>query len=276
MSEKIIITVAVTGSRPKKEDNPAVPYAPKEIIEAAVKCYKAGAAIAHIHVREPKTGRPAFKIKLFKEVLEGIREQCDMIVNLSTSGLFLKGPNVTSLRLGPIYLKPDICSLDIGSLNFQDRVFINPPQWSEAAAKCMKEHGVKPEIEVFDTGHISQAIDLIEKGLIAKPPYFQLCMGVPWGIEATPENLVFMKNKLPQGAIWSVLGIGGAEFPMIELAMSLGGHVRVGFEDNICSRKGVLAKSNAELVEMAANLALRYGREPASSSEARRILKLDS
>ncbi len=275
MNKKIIITVAVTGSRPTKEMNPAVPYTPKEIIEAAVECHGAGAAITHIHVRNPKTGKPDFKIKLFREVLEGIRERCDMIVNLSTSGLFLKGRDIISKRLGPISMKPEICSLDIGSLNFQDRVFINHPYWSELAARCMQQERVKPEIEVFDTGHIFQAIDLIKLGIIDEPSFFQLCMGVKWGIEASEENLLFMKKKLPAGAVWSVLGIGKYQLPMITLAMDLGGHVRVGFEDNIYLKQGVLAKSNAELVEMAINLALRHGREIATPAEARRILRIN-
>ena len=272
--EKIIITAAVTGSRPTKEMNPAVPYTPKEIIKAAVDCYKAGAAIAHIHVRDPKTGRPDFKIELFKEVLEGIRKRCDMLVNLTTSGLFLEGPDVISRRFQPIYLKPEICSLDVGSMNFQDKVFINPPQWSEMAAMRMKQNGVKPEIEVFDIGHISQTIGLIQKGLIVEPPYFQLCMGIKWGIEATDKNLLFMLDKLPIGAIWSVLGVGKAQFPMINLAICLGGHIRVGFEDNIYLEKGVLAKSNAEIVETVVNSAKSLGREPATSDEARQILEL--
>jgi len=147
MEKKIIITVAVTGSRPTKEMNPAVPYTPKEIADAAVQYHKAGAAIVHIHVRDPKTGRPDFKIELFKEVLDGIRQRCDMMVNLTTNGLFLKGPDVISQRLQPVLLKPDLCSLDLGSINFRDRVFINPPEWAEAAAKCMRDNGVKPELD---------------------------------------------------------------------------------------------------------------------------------
>jgi len=274
MGEKIIITVAVTGSRPTKEMNPAVPYSPKEIIESAVDSYKAGAAIAHIHVRDPKTGKPDFKIEFFKEVLEGIRERCDMLVNLTTSGLFLEGSEVIQQRLQPVNLKPDLCSLDIGSLNFQDRVFVNSPLWGETAAKYMKEKGVKPEIEVFDVGHIYQAIDLIRKGWIDDPPYFQLCMGVKWGISASPENLIFMKNKLPKNALWSVLGIGKDQLPMITMGIILGGNIRVGFEDNIYLSKGRLASSNAQMVEAAAQLALRLGREIANPIEARKILNL--
>lgn len=272
MEKKIIITVAVTGSRPTKKMNPVVPYSPKEIIEAAVECHKAGAAIAHIHVRDPKTGKPEFKVELFKEVLDGIQERCNMIVNLTTSGLFLEGRDIISQRLRPIYLKPDICSFDLGSLNFQDRAFINPPQWGEAAAKCMQENGVKPEIEVFDVGHIYQAYDLIQKGFIDNPPYFQLCMAVKWGMEASPENLLFMMNKLPSNALWSVLGVAKAQLPMITMGILLGGHIRVGFEDNIYLEKGVLAKSNAQMVEMAVDLAERLRRQVATSNESRRIL----
>ena len=269
---KIIITAAVTGSGPTKEMNPAVPYTPEEIIDAAVECHKAGAAIAHIHVRDPKTGKPDFKVELFKEILEGIRQRCDMLVNLTTSGLNLEGPDVIERRLTPVSLKPDLCSLDVGSINFQDKVFINSPQWAEAAAKSMRENGVKPELEVFDSGHISQAVDLIQKRLIDNPPWFQICMGVKWGIEASEENLLFMKNKLPENAVWSVLGIGKAQLPMITSAIKIGGHVRVGFEDNIYLEKGVLAKSNAQFVEMAVNLSKQFGRKPATPDETRTIL----
>jgi len=272
MEKEMIITAALVGSRPTKKMNPAVPYSPKEITDAAVECYKAGAAIAHIHVRDPMTGANEFKMEYFKEILDGIREKCDMIVNLTTTASHLQGPDVGKRRLGPVFLKPDMCSFDLGSVNFSDRVFLNPPDWAEEAAKCMKENDVKPEIEVFDTGHISQAIDLIQKGLIKSPPYFQICMGVKWGIEASAENLLFMKSKLPSGAVWSVLGVGKAQLPMITMAMILGGNVRVGFEDNIYLKQGVLASSNAQMVEMAVDLAERLGRQVVTPKEARRIL----
>jgi len=272
MNKKIIITVAVTGSFPTKEMNPAVPYSPKEIAEAAVDSYKAGAAIVHVHVRDPKTGKPDFRIELFQEVLNRIRDACDMVINLTTSGFWLTGPDIMQKRLGPVYLKPDICSLDLGSMNFKDRVFNNPPQWSETAAKCMQENSVKPEIEVFEPGHIRQAVNLINKGLIDAPPYFQLCMGVQWGIEATAESFLFMKSQLPDEALWSVLGIGKDQLTMVTLGILLGGHVRVGFEDNLYLSKGVLAKSNAQMVERVADLAERLGRNIATANEARRIL----
>ncbi len=277
MARKVMITVAVSGSRPTKEMNPAVPYTPGEIIEAALESYKAGAAIVHVHVRDPKTGVPVYRAELYKEVLEGIRRKCDMIVNLTTSGLFLAGEKEEegiARRLQPVLLKPELCSFDLGSMNFHDRVFVNPPNWAEAATRCMRENEVKPEIEVFDVGHIYQALDLIKRKLIDPPPYFQLCMGVRWGMEGTAENLVFMKSKLPSEAIWSALGVARAQLPMITMATLMGGNVRVGFEDNLFLKQGVLAASNAQLVEMAKDMVERLGYEVAKPGEARRILGL--
>jgi len=164
MEKKIIITVAVTGSFPTKEMNPAVPYTPREIADAAVESAKAGAAIAHIHVRDPQTGAPEFKRGLFKEVLDRIRQSSDMIVNLTTSGLRLKGPDITTQRLEPVHLRPDMCSLDLGSMNFQDMVFDNPPQWSQEATRCMQKNRVKPEIEVL-MWVISHRLQTLSKGV---------------------------------------------------------------------------------------------------------------
>jgi 3-keto-5-aminohexanoate cleavage enzyme len=277
MARKIMITVAVSGSRPTKEMNPAVPYTPSEIIDAALESYRAGAAIVHVHVRDPKTGVPVYRADLYKEVLEGIRRKCDMIVNLTTSGLFLAGEKEEegiARRLQPVLLKPELCSFDLGSMNFHDRVFVNPPNWAEAATRSMRENGVKPEIEVFDVGHIYQALDLIKRGLIDPPPYFQLCMGVRWGMEATPENLLFMKSKLPSGVLWSALGVAKAQLPIITMAILMGGNVRVGFEDNLFLKQGVLATSNAQLVEMAKDMVERLGYEAANPGEARRLLGL--
>ena len=271
---KTIITAAVTGSMPTKEINPAVPYTPEEIAREAIECYQSGAAIAHIHVRNPKTGEPDSSIELFREVVDRIRYECDMLINLTTSGLNIEDTNVIEKRLEPVTLKPEICSLDIGSLNFPHRAFVNSPEWGKSAAIRMRESGVKPEIEVFDTGHIRQAIHWIEEGLIDHPPYFQLCMGVGWGVEATPENLLFMKNNLPPDIPWSVLGVGRTQLPMITLGILLGGNIRVGFEDNVYLRKGVLAKSNAQMVEMAVKLVDHLQREVATTNDARRILGL--
>lgn len=274
--DKVIITVAVTGSRPTKEINPAVPYTPEEIAQSALDAWRAGAAIAHIHVRDPQTGEPLHELELFREVVESIRGESDMLLNLTTSGLFISGDRreVIEKRLEPLSLKPELCSLDIGSMNFQDRVFANPPDWGVEAATRMQATGIKPEIEVFDTGHIAETIDLIEKGLIDDPPWFQLCMGVKWGIPGTIENLKFMRSKLPDNAQWSALGVGRVQDAIISEAIQIGGHVRVGLEDNVYLKKGVLAQSNAELVEKAVSLVHKNGCEVANPDEARKMLRI--
>jgi 3-keto-5-aminohexanoate cleavage enzyme len=269
--DKVIITAAITGSRPTKEMNPAVPYTPEEIASSAIACYHAGAAIAHIHVRDPLTGAPSSDLDLFREVVERIRSECDMLLNLTTSGLHIQDEDQ---RLLPVELKPDICSLDIGSVNFQNAAFVNPPDWGIHAAQSMRRAGVKPEIEVFEPGHISQAMDLLEKDLFLDPPLFQLCMGVKWGIEATLENLLFMKGKLPAHAKWSVLGAGSSQLPMITMGILLGGNIRVGFEDSLHVRRGVLAESNAELVSNAVDLVHVLQNEVASVAEARDQLNI--
>ncbi len=276
MPEKVIITAAITGSAPTKEQNPAVPYTPKEIAESAIECWREGAAIVHIHVRDPQTGDANSDVELFREVVERIRDHSDILINLTTSGFHLRGraEDQLEIRLAPLALGPNICSLDVGTLNFRGGVFVNSPEWGVLAAKRMREYGVKPEIEVFDLGHISQAIDLIEQGLIESPPYFQLCMGVKWGIEANIENLLFMKSKLPSNAKWSVLGVGKTQLPMIAMGILLGGNIRVGFEDNLYLSKGVLAESNAQFVKNAVKLVQQLQREVASPNEARRILEI--
>ena len=271
---KVILTAAVVGSHPTRAMHPAVPYTPAEIADAVVESHEAGAAVAHVHVREPETGAPSHRPELFEEVVERVRARCDVLLNLTTSGLHLEGDDVTARRLAPVALRPELASLDIGSVNFRDRPFVNPPSFAEEAARQMQAHGVKPEIEVFDLGHIAQARALIEAGLVDDPPYFQLCMGVGWGIPATPEHLLAMHRSLPDGAVWSVLGVGRSQLPMITMGVLLGGHVRVGFEDNLYLRKGVLAPSNAELVEQAARLVRTLQREVATPEEARAMLGL--
>ena len=270
--EKTIVSVAVVGSAPTREMNPAVPYTPKEIAEAAIECSQAGAAITHIHVRDLETGIVCSRLELFAEVVDRIRQECDILINLTTSGGNIPGKNIIEERLEPVTLKPEICSLDVGSMNFGEGMFLNPPEWGRAAAQRMREHGVKPEIEVFDAGHMRQARHLINEGLFDEPPFVQLCMGAGWGIEATPENLLFMKNLLPPDIPWSVLGVGRTQLPMITMGIILGGHIRVGFEDNIYLRRGVLLESNAQMVEVAVNLVEQLQREVATPSEARRIL----
>ena len=273
---KTIVSVAVVGSGPTKEMNPAVPYTPKDIAQAAIESSRAGAAIAHIHVRDPETGIVCSRLELFAEVVDRIRQESDILINLTTSGGNIPGKNIIEERLEPVTLKPEICSLDVGSLNFGDRMFLNPPEWGRAAAQRMREQGVKPEIEVFDAGHIRQAIHLISEGLFEDPPYIQLCMGAGWGIEATPDNMLFMKNLLPPDIPWSVMGVGRTQLPMITMGIILGGHIRVGFEDNIYLRRGVLLKSNAQMVEVAVNLVQQLQGEVATPSDAREILGIEN
>jgi 3-keto-5-aminohexanoate cleavage enzyme len=274
--DKVIITVAVVGSRPTRENCPSLPYTPEEIAQSALEAWRAGAAMAHIHVRDPKTGEPSHQLELFREVVERIRGESDMLLNLTTSGFHISGDaeEVVEKRLEPLSLKPEMCSLDIGSMNFFDRVFLNPPTWGQVAAQRLQAAGVKPEIEVFDTGHIAQAIDLITRGLIDPPPWFQLCMGIKWGIPATEENLKFMVGQLPTEARWSVLGVGKHQGAMLAQAVQMGGNIRVGFEDNLYLKKGVLAKGNAELVEMAVALVHEHGRQVAAPDEARKMLRI--
>jgi len=273
--DKLIITAALTGASPTKEQNPHVPYSPAEIAAEAWRCCQAGAAIVHIHVRDPQSGKPAFERALFAEVVDRIRGETDLLINLTTSAFNLTGPDVGRRRLMPLEMKPDLCSLDVGSLNFREgRVFVNPPDWVETAAVAMREAGVKPELEVFDLGHIRQAADLLRQGLLDPPAYFQLCLGVPWGIYGDLEGLLAMKNRLPEESQWSVMAVGPLQLPLTTHALLLGGHVRVGFEDNLYLSRGVKADSNARFVERAVALAGLLGREVASCSEARRSLNI--
>jgi 3-keto-5-aminohexanoate cleavage enzyme len=275
--DKLIITVAVTGSWPTREMNPNIPYTPREIAESAIESWKGGAAIAHIHVRDPQTGKPSKDINHFREVVDRIRSKSDMIINLTTSSRGIAGVSeeqVMKKRVEPLELRPEICSLDVGTMNFGPEVFLNPPKWGEFGAKKMVEKGIKPEIEVFDAGHVETAKRLIDKGLIGDPPWFQLCLGVVGGIAATPKNLVYLREILPTNALWSVLGIGKYEFSMISISMIMGGHIRVGFEDNIYLSRGVLAKSNAELVDKAVKLANMFDRDIADCEETRKILHI--
>ena len=272
--DKLIITAAVSGSAPTKQQNPNVPYAPEEIANEALAAWRAGAAIAHIHARDPDTGVPVTRLDLLSEVTERIRSESDLIINLTTSGFHLAGPDVDEVRLLPLELKPDLCSLDVGSLNFRDGVFVNSAAWGEAAAERMRDAGVKPEIEVFDIGHIRQATNLTDRGLVDDPPWLQLCLGISWGIEATVESLLDMAHRLPDRAKWSVLAPAADQLPITTHAMLMGGHVRVGFEDNIYLQRGVKADSNAQFVERTVTIARSLLREVATCDEARTILGL--
>jgi 3-keto-5-aminohexanoate cleavage enzyme len=275
--EKLIITVAVTGSGPTKKMNPNVPYSPEEIADEIVRAYEAGASISHVHVREPQTGAPSFKLDYFREVRDRVRSRCDILLNFTTSGVNIaKDEKFLETRLGSISLDPDICSLDLGSKNYRSGVSINPPEWGPLCARVARERRVKPEMEMFDTGHFQHAYNLIEGGL-ADPPYlFQLCLGVSGGTEADLKTFLFMTERLPAiDVVGGAMGVGAAEFPVATLSILQGGHARVGFEDNIYLSRGVLARSNAELVEKVVRIARELGREIGRPDDARRILKVE-
>ncbi len=271
--DKLIITAAVTGSGPTRENNPNVPYTPAEIADEIIRSCEAGASMAHVHVRDPKTGAPSFELDYFREVRDRVRSRCKILLNFTTSAANITGDNLIERRLGTTTLGPELCTLDVGSMNFQNRVFLNPPEWGPIGARVARERGVKPELECFDAGHVRIAMSLIEQGLVNPPYLFQICLGVMGGMDAGIRQFLFMRDLLPtKDVIWTTLGIGRHQFSMVTHSILNGGHARVGFEDNVYLSKGVLAKSNAELVEKVVRLAKELGREIAQPDEARQML----
>src|SRR6476469_2524586 len=270
MQRKVMISCAVTGSADTPARNPAVPVTPVAIAASAIDAAKAGAAVVHIHVRDPKTTKPSMDGALYREVVERIRASgTDVLINLTTGpgARFEHDPNdpskpgpASTLR-GPedrvrhvVELRPDICSLDMGSLNMGSRVFINTPAHLQTMAVAIREAGVLPELEVFETGHLLLAKKFIESGHVKGPGMFQICLGIAWGQPATPEAMMYMRNLLPAGSPWFAFGISLHQFPMVAQTVLLGGHVRVGLEDNLYLERGKLAPSNAALVEKAAHI----------------------
>ncbi len=271
--EKLIISVGVTGSRITRQQTPYIPITPEEIARSGIEAWKAGASILHIHVRDPKTGLGAQDGALFKEVVDRIRAETDAILCLTTSGI--PGRNLEFReRLVPLVLRPEMVSFDAGSINMRESVFLNPPEFLELLARETLAKGIKPELEVFEAGMVDTCIRFMEKGLLKPPLHFQFVLGVVGGMSATAKSLLHLSEIIPQGSTWSVIGIGPGQLPMAMIAMTMGGHVRVGLEDNIYYSKGVLAKTNAELVERIVRMAKEFGREIASPSEARKILSL--
>jgi len=277
MQRKVIISCAVTGSADSPAKNPAVPVTPEEIARSSIEAARAGAAVVHIHVRDPKTTRPSMDEALYREVVERIRaSDCDVLINLTTGpgARFVPGAQ-DPLTPGPgtnlkppqervrhvVELRPDICSLDMGSFNMGGRVFVNTPEHLQTMAVAIRDAGVLPELEVFETGHL----------LLAKR-MFQICLGIAWGQPATPEAMAYMRNLLPAASPWFAFGISLHQFPMVAQAVLLGGHVRVGLEDNLYLEKGKLAPSNAALVEKAARIIEILGDGVASAADAREIL----
>ncbi|NKB76204.1 MAG: 3-keto-5-aminohexanoate cleavage protein [Gammaproteobacteria bacterium] len=287
MSQPVILTCAVTGGHNNQNKHPNYPITPKQIAEDCVSAGKAGAAIAHIHVRDPDTGMRSGDLALFEEVCDRIKASgSDILINLTTSegARFnpgkekpgVGGPGTTLIspldRLTHIeVLRPDICTLDVGTFNFGETIFVNTPEHLRIMATRIKELGVKPEMEVFEPGHIMFAHSLIEQGYIEGLPMFQLCLGIPHASPATPEILSVMKNLLPKDSNWSAFGISRWQFSIVAQAASQLGNCRVGLEDNLYMNKGEFA-SNVQLVERAVRIIREIGREPATPDQAAQIL----
>jgi uncharacterized protein (DUF849 family) len=285
-----ILSCAVTGNITTRAQHPALPVTPQEIADACVDAAKAGAAIAHIHVRDPATGAPSMALALYREVVERIRGSgVDVLINLTTGpgGRFVpsaEDPKVAApgtTLLPPdrrvehiVALRPDICSLDLNTMWSGSSVVINTPANVARMAQLIGEAGVKPELEVFDSGDIHLAHKLLEDGALAGPALFQIVLGVRYGFASTPATLAYARSLLPADAHWAAFGIGRMEFPMLAQAFLLGGHVRVGLEDNIYIAKGKLAPSNAALCEKAVRIIRDLGGEVATADEARAILGL--
>ncbi|WP_250475832.1 3-keto-5-aminohexanoate cleavage protein [Caballeronia sp. GAFFF1] len=292
MNYEVIVTCAVTGAGDTTNRHPAIPVTPKEIADAAIEAARAGATVAHCHVRDPRTGRGSRDPALYREVVDRIRSSdVDVIINLTAGmgGDLEIGPGEEPMRFGKgtdlvggltrlahvEELLPEICTLDCGTLNFGDGdyIYVSTPAQLRAGAKRIQELGVKPELEIFDTGHLWFANQLLKEGLLDAPPLFQLCMGIPWGAPPDTGTMKAMVDNMPTGAHWAGFGIGRMQMPMVAQAMLLGGHVRVGLEDNLWLDRGVPA-SNGTLVQRAVEIIERLGGRALTPAEGRRKLGL--
>ena len=291
MNYEVIVSCAVTGAGDTVGKSPHIPVTPEEVANAAIEAAKAGAAIAHIHVRDPETGKGSRDPELFKEAVDRIRSSdTDVVINL-TSGMggdwtpseedpSMPGPGTD--MIGPLErlahvkeLLPEICSLDCGTLNFGDgnEIYIATPPYLRKMAELTKEWGVKPELEVFELGHLRFAKQMIAEGLIDEPPMFQICLGIPWGADHSVDMLKVMKDELPGGVVWGGFGISRMQMPIAAAAIAMGGNVRVGLEDNIYLERGVHA-TNAQLVEKVIGIIDRMGARAVTPAEARKKLWL--
>jgi uncharacterized protein (DUF849 family) len=266
--DKVIITAALTGAMTPKDSNPHIPLTPKNIADDAYRCYKAGAAIVHLHMRDD-AGRGTMDAAKFAETAELIRKKCDVIINMTTSG---EQDAPDEKRMAHLYLKPEMASFDAGSFNWMPAgVFQNSPRFLEKLAEVMKGYGVKPEMEIFDSGFMNIVDYYAKKGLLASPVHYQFVLGVLGGMEASVENLIFLYKKLPKDATWSAFGIGKDHLKILYAAIALGGHVRVGLEDCIYYAKGQLT-TNEQLVARAVRIIHEFQKTPATPDEARELL----
>lgn len=268
--QPLIISVAVTGGDHGREKTPHIPITPREIAESAHEAHLAGAAIAHIHVRDDEGG-PAQALDRYRFVIDYLAERSDVVVNLTTN----PGEGITPQeQLLSLELRPELASFDAGTLNFGESVLSAPLPFLRELAARMLETGTRPELEIFDSGMIGTCLRLREEGLLEDPLYFQFVLGVPGGAPATAESLLHMLRMIPPDSPWSVTGIGRHGVAMAMLGILLGGHVRVGLEDQIYYSRGRLAASNAELVARVVRLAEEFGRPIATPGQAREILSL--
>jgi len=271
--DKLIITAGLSGSRISKEQTPHIPITPDEIVTSGIEAWRAGAAILHVHVRDPETGLGTQDPAVFESVVSRLRGETDAILCLTTSGI--PGRNLPiEQRIAPLSLRPELASFDAGSVNTEAGVFLNPPEFLEALAARALELGVKPELECFDAGMVATCARYAEGGLLRGPLHFQFVLGTRYGMPADERSLLYLTGLIPADATWSVIGIGRAQLPMALLAIVMGGHARVGLEDNIYYNRGVLARSNAQLVERVVRLAGELEREVATPAEARALLGL--
>jgi uncharacterized protein (DUF849 family) len=291
MNRKVIITCALTGAGDTTAKSEHVPVTPEQIAESGIAAAKAGATVVHVHVRNPETGQGSREVSYYREAVERIRESgVDVIIN-TTAGMggdlyldpedpttFVEGTDLVSgvERLKHVEeVMPDICTLDCGSLNFGEGslVYVSTPDMLRAGAKRIQELGVRCEMEIFDTGHLWFANELVAEGLIDPPPLYQLCMDIPYGAPADPALLSTMVAQLPEGAQWASFALGRMQFPWVAQSVLLGGHVRVGLEDNLYLAKGVKA-TNAQLADRAKTIIEALGAEVATPDEAREMLNL--
>ena len=274
LKNKRVITAAITGSWPTRKQNPNLSITPEEIAADVYECWKAGAAIAHIHVRNDD-GTPSTDFMKYKETIERIRayKDCDICINITSSGSVGFGDEE---RIYPLQkLLPEMASYDAGTLNWQHRtIFENHPRFLEKLGNALIESNIKPEIEIFDAGMIYNAIYYMKKGILKAPCHFQIVLGCPGGMTNTVENLVFLKSLIPEGSTWAACGIGSGHMPIMMAAIAMGAHLRVGMEDNVMWGKGVLAESNAQFVKRAKDLLEINGLEAATPEEARKIYGL--
>ena len=289
---KTVISCAITGNLTKPESNPNLPWSPREIATASLEAANAGASIVHIHVREPDTGEPSMRLELYAEAVELIRQRnTELIINLTTGpgGRYQPSPDNPAVA-GPrtnfllpskrmehiVALKPDVCTLDLNTMVFGGEVVINTPENLEVMAEIAYDSGVTPELELFDSGDIQLALDLLGKGVIRAPAMINIVLGVKYGFPSTPETLSFAKSMLPPNSFWGAFGIGKQAFPTLAQSFLMGGHVRIGMEDTTYLARGVPTSGNAELVEKGRWIVEKLGGEIATSGETREMLGISN